>query len=311
MTCQRPCCAPEALGVELPGLRLAHPVVNASGVLGARVEDLARLEEAGAAALVTKSFTLEPRRGYPSPIAVPVKAGLLNAVGLSNPGLEGLRRLLAAAREKLSRPIVVSIAASRPEEAEALARAAAEGGASAVEVNLSCPHAEKRGLELAMDPEAAASVVEAAASSGLPVYAKLGVMDRVVELASRMLDAGAKGLTLINTVRAMRIDVYTAKPILGHGVGGLSGPAIHPIAVRVVYEVYRETGAPIMGVGGVETWEDAAELILAGARAVQVATAIIARGEQVICEIAGGLAKWLEEMGASRLEELVGAAHRG
>ncbi|NOZ89412.1 MAG: dihydroorotate dehydrogenase [Crenarchaeota archaeon] len=299
------------VSARLPGLSLAHPVMNASGILGSRAVDLKRLEDAGAAALVTKSFTREPREGYPTPIAVPVAAGLLNAVGLANPGLEGLRRLLDEAKTILSRPIVVSVAASTPEEAEALARAAAEGGAAAVEVNLSCPHAEKRGLELAMDPDAAAAVVEAAAAAGLPVYAKLGVVDRLADLAGRMLDAGARGLTLINTVRAMRIDVYTAKPILGHGVGGLSGRAIHPIAVRAVYEVYRETGAPIIGVGGVYTWEDAAELILAGARAVQVGTAIIEEGEAVICRIARGLQRWLHEAGYERLEDAVAAAHRG
>lgn len=305
-----PCGAPPGLRVELPGLRLAHPVMNASGVLGSSPEALRRLAEAGASALVTKSFTRERREGYPTPIAVPLEYGLLNAVGLSNPGLEGLRPLVEAAR-RLGRPVVVSVAASTPEEASLLASAAEEAGADAVELNLSCPHARGRGLVLLWDPEASRRVVEAAASTvRIPVYAKMGLVDRLPDRAAGLLDAGAAGLVLINTLPGMVIDVYAARPVLGNRVGGLSGPAIHPVAVRAVYEVYRETGAPIIGVGGVEDWVGAAELVLAGAAAVQVGTGIVRRGEAVICSIVEGLAAWLEEMNARGIGELVGAAQR-
>ena len=140
--------------------------------------------------------------------------------------------------------------------------------------------------------------------------AKLGLVDRLVEAAGKALEAGARGLVLINTLRAMVIDVYAMRPVLGNSVGGLSGPAIHPVAVRAVYEVYREHSCDIIGVGGVEDWRSAAELILAGARAVQVGTAIVTRGEQIIGEIVKGLEDYLNEVGVNSLEELVGAAHK-
>lgn len=306
-----PCGAAEALRVELPGLRLAHPVMNASGVLGSSPEGFRRLAAAGVSAIVTKSFTVEPRRGYPTPIAVPLEYGMLNAVGLSNPGLEGLPGLVKAAKG-LGLPVVASIAASSPGEAERLTAAAVEAGADAVELNLSCPHARGRGLVLLWDRRAAASVVSAAASvSDVPVYAKLGLVDNLPAAASRLLEAGAAGLVLLNTLPAMMIDVYAAAPVLGNRVGGLSGPAMHPVAVRAVYEVYAETGAPIIGVGGVEDWASAAELILAGASAVQIGTGIVRRGEQVVCETARGLLEWLRLLGYASIREAVGAAQRG
>ncbi len=305
-----PCGASPGLRVELPGLSLAHPVMNASGVLGSSVDGLKRLAAAGVSALVLKSFTLEPRSGYPTPIAVPLPYGMLNAVGLSNPGLEKLPSLVRNAKA-FGLPVVASIAASTPAEAEKLAAAASEAGADAIELNLSCPHAKGRGLVLLWDRKAAAEVVNAAASvSRAPVYAKLGLVDNLVETASKMLEAGAAGLVLINTLPAMMIDVYSAYPVLGNRVGGLSGPAIHPVAVRAVYEVYGETGAPIIGVGGVEDWSSAAELILAGARAVQVGTGIVRHGEEVVCEIVKGLERWLNIRGYESLEDAVGAAQR-
>ena len=299
-----------SLETRIGGLVLRHPVMNASGVLGSSAEGFERLVRAGVAALVTKSFTRLPRRGYPAPIAVPLPYGLLNAVGLSNPGAEALPELLRYARG-LGVPVVVSIAGSDEEEFAEVAAMAEESGASAVELNLSCPHARGRGLELGMDPGKVRSIVSAVASTvKVPVWAKLGMSDRLLDSASAALEAGARALVLINTIRAMRIDVWAKKPVLGNRVGGLSGPAIHPVAVRAVYEVYGETGADIVGVGGVEDWETAVELVLAGARAVQVGTAIVTRGEQVIAEILEGIGKYLELVGARSLEELVGAAHR-
>jgi dihydroorotate dehydrogenase (NAD+) catalytic subunit len=301
---------PSILETRVAGLRLQHPVMNASGVLGSTPEGLRRLARGGASALVTKSFTREPREPYATPIAVPARCGLLNAVGLANPGPRAIPGLAGEA-ERLGLPLIVSVAGATEDEFAELAAAAEEAGASAVELNLSCPHARGRGLEIGQDPSRVRSVVEAAASTvRIPVLAKLGLSDRLAEAAAAALEAGARGLVLINTVRAMRIDVWARRPILGNRVGGLSGPAIHPIAVRAVYEVYREHGCDIIGVGGVEDWETAAEMILAGAKAVQVATAVIERGEGVLLEIARGLHRYLEETGASGIEELVGAAQR-
>jgi len=298
------------LRVRVAGLELQHPVMNASGIMGESLDGLIAIARSGVSALVTKSYTPSPRQPYPMPRVVHFDVGSLNAVGLANPGIEGLREHMRALRE-LRLPIIVSVAGSTPDDFARVAAAAEESGASAVELNLSCPHVERMGLDIGMDPDMSRRVVSAVASTvKVPVIAKLGVSDRLLEVAESSLEAGARGLTLINTVRAMRIDVYNIRPSLGHGIGGLSGPAIHPIAVRAVYEVYRELRPDIVGAGGVERWEDAAELILAGARAVQVGSGLVRRGLQVIGEVRRGLSEYMDYMGFRSISDMAGAANR-
>ena len=298
------------LNIDVAGIKLEHPVMNASGILGSTYNDIAVLARAGFAAFVTKSFTREKREGYGTPIAVPISEtlSLLNAVGLENPGLEGLVELLDSCKI-FGKPIIVSIAGSSPEEFVEIAVVAEEHGATAVELNLSCPHVRGRGLEIGASPSAVREIVGVVSSSiNIPVIVKLGLVDRLVEVASAALEAGARALTLINSVKAMKIDIYAAKPILGNRVGGLSGKAIHPIAVRAVYEVYRELKPDIIGVGGVFSWEDAIELIMAGARAVQIGTAIIYYGPEIVREIVEGMKRFLEQQGFRSIEEIVGYA---
>ncbi len=294
-------------------MKLEHPVMNASGVLGARVADALELVEAGVSALVTKSFTRERREGNPTPIIVPVEAGYVNSVGLANPGVGGLRELLVNLRSRgVSKPVIVSIAAATPREAEELVEVAVDSGAAGIEVNLSCPHAKGRGLEIGYDRRASREVVEAAVSAarGRPVWVKLGLVDHLPERAAELIEAGARAVTLINTLRAMVIDIYARKPVLGGVVGGLSGKAIHPVAVRAVYDTYCEYGLDVIGVGGVYEWRDAVELMVAGARAVQVGTAIFDRGLSVIREIIRGLRGYLDMVGASSVVEIIGSACR-
>jgi dihydroorotate dehydrogenase (NAD+) catalytic subunit len=296
------------LEVRVAGLELQHPVLNASGIMGESLDGLLAIGRSGVSALVTKSYTPSPRQPYPMPRVLHLDVGSLNAVGLANPGIEGLRDHMRAL-VGLGIPIIVSVAGSLPEDFAKVAAVAEEAGAAAVELNLSCPHVEKMGLDIGMDPMMSRKVVSAVASTvKIPVIAKLGISDKMVETAEASLEAGAKGLTLINTVRAMRIDIYSLRPALGHGIGGLSGPAIHPIAVRAVYEVYRELRPDIFGAGGVESWEDAVELILAGAKAVQVGSGLVRRGLQVIGEIKRGIADYMSYMGFRSLTDMVGAA---
>jgi dihydroorotate dehydrogenase (NAD+) catalytic subunit len=298
------------LSTSVAGIRLSHPVMNASGILGSDPGGVRLLYEAGVSCIVSKSFTVERREGYPTPIAVPLEYGMVNAVGLSNPGISGIAPLVAEAK-RYGLPVIVSVAGRDEDEFSRLAAAAEEAGADAVELNLSCPHAKGMGREIGVEPGLVRRVVRTAASTvKIPVIAKLGFSDRLVDSASAALEAGARALTLINTLPAMVIDVYSMRPILGNRVGGLSGPAIHPIAVRAVYEVYGELKPEIIGAGGVDGWKPAAELILAGARAVQVGTALSMRGLGVVGEIVRGLERYLWEVGARSLEELVGAAHR-
>ncbi|MEL9908614.1 MAG: dihydroorotate dehydrogenase PyrD [Desulfurococcus sp.] len=296
------------LETSIAGLRLEHPVMNASGILGSEPEHLEILAKQGFSAIVSKTITLNPREGYSPPIIVELRNnGLLNAVGLANPGA-GVIPVLARKARELSKPLILSIGGSNVEEFVKLTELASEAGVDAVELNLSCPHAEGYGLELGSDPMLVYRIVKDTVSvASIPVIAKLGLTDRVIESAGKALEAGVKALTLINTVKAMSIDVYTFKPVLSNRYGGLSGPPIHPIAVRVVYDVYREYRAEIIGVGGVSSWMDVAELMLAGARAVQVGTAVI-WNENIVDEILGGLRKWLIDLGYNSLMDLVGIA---
>lgn len=299
-----------SLHVSIGELKLRHPVMNASGILGSEPAHVDILVDLGFSAVVSKTFTRERREGYSTPIIVELRnGGLLNAVGLANPGKIGIAPFVKRGRE-LNVPIIVSVGGSSEEEFAELAIEAERSGASAIEVNLSCPHVKGAGLEIGSDPSAVFSVIKSVSSAvSVPVFAKLGLNDKVVDIAGKALEGGADGLVLINTIRAMAIDVYAMRPILSNKFGGLSGPPIHPIAVMVVYDIYAEYGAEIIGCGGISTWEDAAEMILAGAKAIQIGTAL-AFNKDIVREVVSGLEKWLRDLGASSIEELVGASHR-
>lgn len=300
------------LEVEVAGLRLKSPIMNASGVLEWDPVQARRLVDAGAGAVVLKSTTREPRRGYDWPRMVRVFGGFVNAVGLANPGAREASRLVRLIKEALgSTPVIASAAGSTIDEFVEVAALLEDGGADAVELNLSCPHFRGGGIELGQDPQLVFETTKNVVGSlKIPVIAKLGLSDRLVDSAVKALEAGARALTLINSVKAMKIDVYTKKPVLSNKVGGLSGPAIHPIAVRAVYEVYKETKADIIGVGGVRDWETAVELILAGAKAVQVGAMILEKGELIVTEIIRGIEKYLWVEGIQSVRDLVGLAHK-
>jgi len=297
------------LSVEVGGLKLSSPLMQASGILGGNPKALEMAAESDVGALVTKTITVEPRGGYDPPIVVQTGCGLVNAVGLSNPGKVAIKELVEVGN-RYGLPVIVSIAGKDEKEFAELAWEAQDSGASAVELNLSCPHAKGLGLELGIDINMVKQIVCAVSTTtSIPVFAKLGLVDKLVDTASAALEAGASGLTLINTVRAMVIDIYAMTPVLSNKVGGLSGRAIKPIAVRAIYDVYKETKAPIIGVGGVYNWKDAVEMVLAGARAVQIGSAIVERGLTVFTEVKAGIAWWLHNQGFKSLREAVGLAH--
>ncbi len=286
---------------------MRNPVMQASGILGGSKESLLMVAKADPGALVTKTITPEPREGYPTPIAIKVPCGFLNAVGLSNPGSKAIPSLLEAGKET-GLEVIVSIGGFSKEDFIRVAEAVVEAGGKVVEVNLSCPHVKGGGLEIGTDPNLLKEILKDVKSLGLKVFAKLGYTHNLIELAGKALEH-SDALVLINTIKGMKIDVFSTKPVLGNKVGGLSGLAIHPIAVRAVYEVYGEYKADIIGVGGVYSWEEAVELILAGARAVQVGSAIIEKGVEVLREIRSGIAWWLHKMGFKDISEVIGIAH--
>ncbi|MFB3764184.1 MAG: dihydroorotate dehydrogenase [Methanotrichaceae archaeon] len=295
-----------SLTVDAGGLMLQNPVILAAGILGTTGASLRRAALAGAGCVVTKSLGSEPRLGHPGPSIVQVECGLLNAMGLPNPSYKAFQNEIDFAREG-GTPVVASIFGGSVEE---FARIARDIAADAFELNLSCPHAERYGSELGRYPDLVEAVTGAVkASADVPVWVKLtpNTAD-IVELGMAAQRGGADAVVAINTLKAMAIDIETGYPILGNKFGGLSGRAIKPVAVRCVYELSTQLDIPVIGVGGVSTWEDAVEMIMAGACAVQVGTAL-QRGYGVIKEITEGLSRYLERK-KTTLDELKGTAGR-
>lgn len=297
------------LETEVAGLRLRNPLVLASGILGNTASLLRRVEEAGAGALTTKTVLPEPTRGYDNPVVVELPFGLINAMGLPNPGVKEFEKELREARPLIEVPLIASAGGGSPEEVAYVAGRLQDAGADAIEVNASCPHVRRHGLEIGSSPELIYELVrEVRRHIRVPLLVKLTPMTPdIASLAEASMKAGADAITAINTVRAMYIDVEAMSPVLSNEVGGLSGPAIRPIAVRAVYEASKY--GDVIGTGGVESWRDAAEMILAGAKAVGVGTAIMRKGLRVFREINEGLSSYLRRKGLT-LRELVGRARR-
>lgn len=300
------------LSVELAGLRLANPTMLAAGILGMTSLSLKRVAEAGAGAVVTKSVGIKPRIGYPNPTVVQTDCGILNAMGLPNPGIEHFAKEIREAKKTISCPVIVSVYGFSVEEFVKVAEKAEEAGADALELNVSCPHVEKTGSEIGQDTELLEDVVKAVKKQvNKPVFVKLTPnVTNITECATAAEKAGADAITAINTVRGMAINAETAKPILGNKFGGLSGPAMKPIALRCVYEVYREVKVPVIGCGGINDWHDAVEFMLAGATAVQIGTAIAFKGLDVFQSINKGIEAYLKTKGYKSVREIVGLSHR-
>jgi len=300
------------LSVSVAGLRLANPTMLASGVLGYSAETMEEIAKSGAAAVVTKSVGLKPRTGYANPTIVQTKCGLINAMGLPNPGIDEFIKEIDKTKKVLEVPLIVSVYGYSKEEYVTAAWKAAAAGADAVELNVSCPHVKETGLEIGQNPEIVKEVVKNVKSVvHKPVFVKLSpnVTD-IVKIAEAAVEAGADALTAINTVKAMAIDVETAIPILNNKIGGLSGPAIKPIAIRCVYEIYEKVKVPIVGCGGITNWCDAVEFMLAGASAVQIGTAVALKGLGVFKAVACGIDTYLKRKGFKSVNEIVGLSHR-
>ena len=267
-----------------------------------------RVIESGADAVVTKSIGPLPRKGHPGPILTSSHGGLLNAVGLTNPGIDAFSDEMDLLREKKV-PVVLSIFGNTIDEISDIARKGEAMKPHAIELNLSCPHAEIS--QIAHDPEMTRKYVEAVKNSvDCPVYAKLtpNAAD-IVAVGKAAEEAGADAVVAINTVKGMKIDIYQMQPVLGNRVGGLSGPPIFPVAIRCVYDLSQALSIPIIGVGGVATWQDAVEMHLAGASAIQIGTALI-ESLDVFSKIKDGVKKYLKEMKITKISEIIGAAWR-
>ncbi|PFG12908.1 dihydroorotate dehydrogenase [Bacillus sp. es.036] len=296
------------LRVELPGLDLKNPIMPASGCFGFGKEysQFYNLDQLGA--IMVKATTHEPRFGNPTPRVAETTSGMLNAIGLQNPGLERVMTEELPWLSNYNVPIIANVAGSTIEDYVAVAeRISTADNVHALELNISCPNVKEGGLAFGTVPETAFEVTKAVKEvSSVPVYVKLSpnVTD-IVQMAKVVERAGADGLTMINTLLGMRIDLKSGKPILANGAGGLSGPAIKPVAIRMIHQVSQQVNIPIIGMGGVQSAEDVIEYFLAGASAVAVGTANFV--DPFTCPtIIDSLPALLDELGVHHISELTG-----
>nr|HID12690.1 dihydroorotate dehydrogenase [Anaerolineae bacterium] len=297
------------------GVRLPNPTILSSGILGLSHEILVRVARAGAGGVTTKSCSLKPRPGYPNPTILDWGPGLINAVGLSNPGVEVMVEEIRAAREKLAPlgvPVIASIFADTIYDFGTVARFISEAEPDLIEVNISCPNLDDRYQQMfAADSYVAAQVTRRVkANTDRPVLVKLSpnVTD-IVKVAQAVVEAGADGITAINSLGpGLILDIETGRPVLAHGTGGVSGPGIRPIAVRCVRDICQAVDVPVVAVGGVTTGRDAVEMLLVGATAVGIGSAVHFRGMEVFRGVCDELRDYMQRHGYGDLGAFRGRA---
>jgi dihydroorotate dehydrogenase (NAD+) catalytic subunit len=296
------------LEINLSGLKLKSPLILASGILGVSYSSMKRIFNAGIGAVTSKSIGPRPRKGFKNPSIIEIYPGtFLNAVGLGNPGIDNFLSEIKEIKEQ-NIPLIVSVFGDTNKSYLNVATKAEQAGADAIEINISCPHAEVSSIGI--DRDLTYSVVKTIKETiEVPLFVKLNPnVTNIGEIALAAEKGGADGVVAINTLSAMVIDINTKRPILAHGSGGLSGIAIHPIAVKNVFDLYQLLKIPIIGCGGISTWKDVVEFILAGASAVQIGTALY-KGVETITEINSSLLNFLKINGYKSISELIGLSH--
>ncbi len=296
------------LSVDIGGMRLRNPVMTASGTCGYGEELAPYMDLRRLGAIVVKGLSLKPRPGNPPPRMTEVPSGLINSIGLQNIGVEAFVRDKLPSLTDLGVPVIANIFGEDVEEYCLLARRLDTSGVAAIELNISCPNVEKGGIEFGRIPEEAHDLVrEVRRATGLPIITKLSPNVRdIKEMAMAVEEAGTDAISLINTIPAMAIDVERRRPRLSSIIGGLSGPAIRPIAVRMVWEAYQAVKVPIIGVGGIMGASDALEFVIAGACAVQIGTATFI--DPAVCEkVLKGIEEYMDRHGIRRFVDLIGS----
>ncbi len=297
-----------SIDINLAGLQLKSPIILASGILGVSFSSMKRIIDAGAGAVTSKSIGPTPRKGYKNPSIIEIyPQTFMNAVGLGNPGIDDfISEIEEIKKERIA--LIVSVFGDKNETYLEVARKAIKGGADAIEINISCPHAEVSSIGI--DRNLTYDIVSMLKKElTVPLFVKLNPnVTNIGEIALAAEKGGADGVVAINTLAALAIDVNTRRPILAHGSGGLSGKAIHPIAVKKVYDLYKILKIPIIGCGGIFEWNDAIEFILAGASAVQVGTALY-QGPEIISEINKGMVRYLKDNEFKSINDIKGLAH--
>ncbi len=304
--------SPVDLSTQFAGITLRNPILTCSGTYGFGEEYTSYCPLEALGGITLKGITPLPRLGNPVPRLAETPAGLLNAVGLENPGLEEFLKSYLPKVRKLPTAAIANISGFSLEDYVLLARALQkDSGLAALEVNISCPNVKHGGMHFGTDPQSAQEVIAAVkAETDLPVIAKLSpnVTD-IVGMARAVQLGGADALSLINTLLGMHIDINQQQPVLANTFGGLSGPAIRPVAVRMVWQVFQAVDLPIIGMGGITTWQDAVEFLLAGATAVSIGTGNFVN-PQAPLEILHGIQDYCEKHGLASVGDLVGLAHK-
>ena len=298
----------ERLAVEVAGIRMATPIMGASGTFGFGMEYEDFLDLADVGAVVSKGITPKPRAGNGGVRIAETPAGMLNSIGLENPGVEAFCRDILPEAAKLPTSFIVNISAGTAEEYGEMAQMLDVEGVAGIEVNISCPNVKEGGIVFGTDPKQAARVTqEVKKHTKKPVIVKLSpnVTD-ITQMARAVEEAGADAVSLINTLTGMAIDVEKRQPLLGNITGGLSGPAIKPIALRMVYQAAQAVSIPVIGMGGIQTGEDVAAFLLVGASAVEIGAENFANPRAVV-EAAEGLEAYLERQGIEYARDLTGA----
>jgi len=300
------------LSIDLPGLQLKNPIIPASGCFGFGKEYGNMYDLSLLGAIMIKSTTFETRFGNPTPRLAETSSGLLNAIGLQNPGLESVMANELPWLEKFDVPIIANVAGTKTDDYVEVAKMISTApNVKAIELNISCPNVKEGGITFGTDPVLAKELTQAVkAVSKVPVYVKLSPNVTDIKVVARAVEeAGADGITMINTLLGMRIDAKTGKPIIANKTGGLSGPAIKPVAIKMVYEVSQVVSIPIIGMGGVTDAQDVIDFMSVGASAVAVGTANFVN--PFVCPtIIEELPAKLDELGINHISELIGRSHR-
>lgn len=302
--------------IEFCKVKFENPLVLVSGVLGVTGNSLKMVAESGAGGVTTKSIWLKEHQGHPNPVIIATEHWMLNAVGLPDAGVEKAREEIAVFRKGSKKPLIASIVGGKFDDFAEIAEAMNEIKPDIIEVNISCPNVQSEfGRPFACFIPDAAKVTEIVKKrvKNIPVVVKLSPnVPNIGEIAKACETAGADAIAAINTVGpGMAIDIEMRRPILANKVGGVSGPAIKPIAVKAIYDIYASVKVPIIGMGGVINGRDAIELMMAGATLVGVGTALYYRDIGAFSGILGEMKSWCEENGVKNLKEIIGAAHEG
>ncbi|PIW00875.1 MAG: dihydroorotate dehydrogenase [Deltaproteobacteria bacterium CG17_big_fil_post_rev_8_21_14_2_50_51_6] len=297
------------LGVEIAGVKLKNPVIAASGTFGYGEEYAGLFDINSLGGLVVKGISLKPRQGNPPPRIVETPCGMLNSIGLANIGLDAFVKERLPYLSGLSTAVIVNIYGhSIKEYAELAGALKGLSGISLIEVNISCPNVECGGMAFGTDPDMSARVTDAVVSrADLPVIVKLSPNVTDIRAVARAVEkAGASAVSLINTLTGMAVDLGRRSPVLGNVIGGLSGPAIKPVALYMVYQTAKSIGIPVIGMGGIVNYRDALEFIIAGASAVQIGTANFINPRAAV-EVIEGIRQYCETNAIARISDLIGS----